>query len=362
MIDRNGRKIDYLRISVTDRCNLRCKYCMPDGIRLLPMSQILTYEEIRTVAEEAAGLGIRHIKLTGGEPLIRPGITTLVRELKSVPGIETVTLTTNGILLKKNLPGLLEAGLDAVNSSLDTTDRGQYREITGFDLLETVMDAIRTAAKTSLDRPGFRVKINAVSLDLGRDNLHALIGIARDMPVDVRFIEMMPIGYGKLFPPGTARDRTGRLSHPGNPCGSRKLYEDSENMYGVLSHSDLLQQLRTMYPGFKEDLSRHGYGPAVYYTIPGYQGSIGLISAIHGKFCDSCNRVRLTSQGFLKTCLCYNEGADLRDILRMEAPETDMRRRLSAAMRDAIYRKPDAHCFEKPDQITENAGMNAIGG
>ena len=343
MIDHNGREIDYLRISVTDRCNLRCKYCMPDGIECLPMSEILTYEEICTIAETAAELGIRHIKLTGGEPLVRRGVISLVEKLKAVPGIEAVTMTTNGILLEKELPALIDAGLDAVNISLDTTDRGKYSAITGTDGLDTVLSVVKAAGSLSKTefpgpgdsagaaaRPALRVKINAVSLDLGEDNLRALIDIARNMPVDVRFIEMMPIGFGKNFP--------------------------------ALSHAVLLEKLKAIYPGMQKDDRRHGYGPAVYYTIPGFQGSVGLISAIHGKFCDTCNRVRLTSQGCLKTCLCYNDGADLRAILRAGLPETEMRAALLESMREAIFRKPDAHCFDKPAQITENAGMNAIGG
>lgn len=360
MLDHNGRKIDYLRISVTDRCNLRCRYCMPDGIRGVPMSQILTYEEIRTVAEAAAELGVRHIKLTGGEPLVRRGITYLIRELKKIPAIESVTLTTNGTLLKKELPDLLEAGLDAVNISLDTMDREQYRDITGSDELENVLEAVRSAAnvtgeageKNACRQSPFRVKINAVSLALGEENLRALISLAKDMPVDVRFIEMMPIGYGKQFP----------VRHPGNPCGNRKLMEEGGDTYAVISHYDLLRQLQLMYPGMREDYRQHGYGPAVYYTIPGFQGSIGLISAIHGKFCDSCNRVRLTSEGFLKTCLCYNEGKDLRSVLRAQLPEKEMRQQLREQMQDAIYHKPDAHCFENPGKITERSSMHAIGG
>ena len=387
MIDQYGRKIDYLRISVTDRCNLRCQYCMPDGVRSVPMSEILTYEEISTVVRTAAELGIRHIKLTGGEPLVRLGTEELVRKLKGIPGIESVTLTTNGILLQQQLPALLEAGLDAVNISLDTMDRDQYREITGSDHLETVLQAVRAAclAETSEGRM-LRVKINAVSLALGEDNLQALIGLAKYLPVDVRFIEMMPIGYGRQYP----------LTHPGNPCGTRKALqkrvaathsggkagenpetaggtEDStceaggrkaagQRMYEVISHRDLLERLHILYPGMKEDHRQHGYGPAVYYTIPGYRGSIGMISAIHGKFCEACNRVRLTSQGYLKTCLCYNEGTDLRRILRGSRSEEVMQEKLLEAMRDAVYRKPDAHCFERPEEITESAGMNAIGG
>lgn len=343
MLDHNGRIIDYLRISVTDRCNLRCKYCMPDGIKCLPMPEILTYEEICTVVETAAELGIRHIKLTGGEPLVRRGLISLIKKLKEIQGIEAVTMTTNGILLEKGLPELTEAGLDAVNISLDTMDREKYEEITGTDGLDTVLSAIKAAGSLcKADLPGparsaeaaagpaLLVKINAVSLDLGEDNLRALIDIARNMPVDVRFIEMMPIGFGKNF--------------------------------RSTNHTELLEKLKAMYPGMQKDDRHHGYGPAVYYTIPGFQGSVGLISAIHGKFCDTCNRVRLTSQGCLKTCLCYSDGADLRAILRAGLPETEMRAALLESMREAIFRKPDAHCFDKPAQITEIAGMNAIGG
>ena len=199
MIDRYGRTIDYLRISVTDRCNLRCRYCMPEGIESVPMRQILTFEEIRSVVQAAAANGIRHIKLTGGEPLVRKGLPDLVRILKAVDGIEKVTLTTNGVttngvLLGLYLPELIGAGLDAVNISLDTTDRQKYKELTGSDELNTVMSAIHIANELDI-----RVKVNAVSLDLGEANIRNLIEIARQDPIDVRFIEMMPIGFGKNF-------------------------------------------------------------------------------------------------------------------------------------------------------------------
>lgn len=325
MIDRYGRNIDYLRISVTDRCNLRCKYCMPESIPTVPMSEILTFEEIRTVAEEAAALGFKHIKLTGGEPLVRKGIQDLVRMLKSVPGIEKVTLTTNGVILGVMLPELLSAGLDAVNISLDTLDRDTYREITGRDELDTVRSAIHIAGESDI-----RVKLNAVSLDLGDENIRRLVAIAQNDPVDVRFIEMMPIGYGKY--------------------------------YKTVNHRELFRKLEQMYPGIMIDPGEHGFGPAVYYKIPGYRGSIGLISAIHGKFCGTCNRVRLTSQGYLKTCLCYNDGADLREILRSQIPEDEMRAQLRGRIHDAVMEKPGEHCFDRPEEITESAGMNAIGG
>ena len=298
---------------------------MPEGIRLTSMSELLTFEEIVQVVRTAAELGIRHVKLTGGEPLLRRSLPTLVQMLKNIEGIEQVTLTTNGILLKEHLPALLKAGLDAVNISLDSTDRDTFRKITGFDQLDMVLAAIDAACAS-----GIRTKINAVSLNLGEEAIWNLIDLAKDRPLDVRFIEMMPIGHGKDFP--------------------------------VYSHTKMLEQFRERYPDLTADKAMHGFGPAVYYHIPGYQGSIGLISAIHGKFCDKCNRIRLTSTGFLKGCLCYNTGADLREILRANEAEDEKRRHLTETMEAAIYAKPRAHCFESVGDVTERATMNEIGG
>ena len=325
MRDQYQRDIDYIRISVTDRCNLRCTYCMPEGIHLTSMSELLTFEEIVQVVGAGAELGIRHVKLTGGEPLLRRSLPTLVQMLKNIDGIEQVTMTTNGILLKEHLPALLKAGLDAVNISLDSTDRDTFRKITGFDQLDMVLAAIDAACAS-----GIRTKINAVSLNLGEEAIWNLIDLAKDRPLDVRFIEMMPIGHGKDFP--------------------------------VYSHTKMLEQFRERYPDLTADKAMHGFGPAVYYHIPGYQGSIGLISAIHGKFCDKCNRIRLTSTGFLKGCLCYNTGADLREILRANEAEDEKRRHLTETMEAAIYAKPRAHCFESAGDVTERATMNEIGG
>ncbi|MBP3875191.1 MAG: GTP 3',8-cyclase MoaA [Blautia sp.] len=325
MKDQYDREIDYMRISVTDRCNLRCKYCMPEGVPLTEMKELLTFEEIAETVSAAAVLGIHHIKLTGGEPLIRRGLPDLVRMLKEIDGIDRVTLTTNGILLRDRLPALIESGLDAVNISLDTTDPAIFKNITGADAAEEVLSALDFAVST-----GIRTKINAVSLDLGGENLRNLLRLAKDRPVDVRFIEMMPIGLGRKYP--------------------------------VLDHRKLLAILRRMYPGMTADPSQHGFGPAVYYSVPGFQGSIGLISAIHGKFCSSCNRVRLTSTGYLKTCLCYHDGVELKPILRSGMPEEQKRSLLCETMRNVIYRKPRQHCFEEIDHVTEPAAMNMIGG
>lgn len=351
MKDSRGRTIDYMRISITDRCNLRCKYCMPYGTENVPRWDILTLEEIEAIAVCGAGLGIRHIKVTGGEPLVRKDCCRLVRRLKAVPGIEKVTITTNGVLLGQYLDELSDAGIDGINISLDTVDRNLYQEITGTDALETVINVIKQASTLAVP-----VKINAVSINFKQNegksgDWQTVAELAREYPVDVRFIEMMPIGYGKNFK--------------------------------TIDHQELLASMKKAYPAMEKDDSQHGFGPAVYYRVPGFKGSLGLISAIHGPFCSSCNRVRLTSQGYLKTCLCYEDGVDLRNILRHgeERPETaghyhwppagqpfdgemqrEMRKKLSHAMEQAILGKPAAHCFENPEQITEAHNMSDIGG
>lgn len=325
MRDQTGRTIDYMRISITDRCNLRCRYCMPYGVESLPMRELLTYEEIEEVCRQGAALGIRHLKVTGGEPLVRKGCCGLMGRLLRIQGIEAVTVTTNGILLKENLDGLLEAGVRAVNVSLDTLDRAEYEAITGFDGLERVLSGIEAAC-----RAGLQVKINAVSVDWRGDGngcFRELAGLAKDYPVDVRFIEMMPIGYGKQFK--------------------------------TIDHRTLIEAAKREFPGIQPDDGVHGYGPAVYFRVPGFQGGLGFISAIHGKFCAGCNRVRLTSTGYLKPCLCYESGTDLRSILRGPDFTGDQLRR---AMEAAIYAKPQAHCFERPEAVTETGNMIQIGG
>lgn len=321
MIDQFGRTIDYLRVSVTDRCNLRCRYCMPEGCHWLPMEEILTLEEIVRICSIAARLGITKIKVTGGEPLVRRGCVELVSMLREIPGIEQVTMTTNGVLLSDATRRLKEAGLSAVNVSLDTLDPDRYREITGRDGLSDTLRGIRSALEA-----GLRTKVNAVlQHGVNDDEWKALAELAKERPLDVRFIEMMPIGYGKKFRP--------------------------------VSNRELEERFRQTYPDFRRDETTHGNGPAVYYHIPGYMGSIGFISAIHGKFCAQCNRVRLTSTGFMKSCLCYEDGEDLREPLRRGDWET-LEERMTRVMR----KKPEAHCFEEPSAMTERKEMSKIGG
>ena len=326
MLDQFGRNIDYMRVSVTDRCNLRCRYCMPDGVELIPMKDILTYEEIREICEAAVGLGITKIKITGGEPLARLGCADLIASLKQIPGLEQVTMTSNGVLLGQYLPELMAAGLDAVNISLDTLDRERFKEITGRDELDSVLKSMDAAVAA-----GLKVKINAVlQQGMNEDEWLALAEFAKERPLDVRFIEMMPIGYGKEI--------------------------------GGISNSSLRAELARIFPALEEDLSVHGNGPAVYVHIPGWKGSIGFISAIHGKFCSRCNRIRLTSQGRLKPCLCFGDTTNLLPILRSGAGGDEKKEALAAALYDGIYHKPRQHSFEDPESITEQAVMASIGG
>lgn len=324
----SGRKIDYLRISLTDRCNLRCRYCMPHDIDSVPMSEILTYEEIREITRVAAQEGIRHVRVTGGEPLVRKGCPDCVRMLKAIPGIETVMLTTNGIWLRKFLPDLLEAGLDGVNISLDTLQREKYREITGYDGLEEVLKAVEACVSA-----GIRTKINvAAAREINETEILDLVRLSEKWPVDVRFIEMMPIGYGKE--------------------------------YHGLDNRRVLEMIKNRYPDLQEaaPAAGAGFGPAVYMQIPGFLGRTGLISPIHGKFCQSCNRLRLTSTGKLKYCLCYDDAEDLRSVIRSGETPEKKQERIRKIFRAAGQRKPAGHRFEEPDQISEKKRMNEIGG
>ena len=325
MRDVFGRNIDYMRISITDRCNFRCRYCMPDGIKQVPMEQILTYEQIVEICEAAVSCGISKFKITGGEPLVRLGCADLVGMLHKIPGVRQITMTTNGRLLSGMLPELKENGLSAVNISLDTLKRETFRYITGVDALDRVLRSIRDAADA-----GLKVKVNSV-LQSGVNDGEGedLIGIAKEMPVDVRFIEMMPIGHGKE--------------------------------YQGISNDTLKERLYEKYPGIREDTSVHGNGPAAYVRIPGFRGSVGFISAMHGKFCASCNRIRLTSKGKLKPCLCYGDSLDLMEVLRI--PDRELRHvLLTKKMEKAVGLKPEGHCFTDLSGITEQKDMVQIGG
>lgn len=319
---------------------------------MVPVEDILTYEEIQMVCGAAVRAGISRFKITGGEPLVRKDCAELAGMLKKVPGVRQVTMTTNGILLDQCLPRLLENGLDAVNISLDTLSAKTYERITGRAEFARVFHNIELAVQE-----GLKVKLNCVLLKGVNDGEWGkLAELTEKMQLDVRFIEMMPIGYGRDFEP---------------------VYNEM-----------ILQKLYGRYPELEKDEEVHGNGPAVYYRIKGAPGSIGFISAMHGKFCSGCNRMRLTAQGKLKPCLCYGEGIDLRHILRggascsgkelqrnlqeslkeamresmAEGSEKDAGEQLYEAFLQAAGSKPQMHRFEEADGVSEKGQMVQIGG
>lgn len=351
-----------MRISITDRCDLRCRYCMPpEGIEKISMDRILTYEEILRICRAAAELGIRAFKVTGGEPLVRKGCPDLIRRMKAIPGVEQVTLTTNGQQLERFLGELADAGTDGINISLDSLRQDRFREVTGGGDLTLTQRAIYLAAKS-----GIPTKVNCLlQKDFNEDELEDFAALAFSLGIPVRFIEIMPVGFG--------RPDTG------------------------LSNETVLSRLKQCYPGLTPDASPKGNGPAVYYSLPGRPGAIGLISAMHHRFCGDCNRVRLTARGELKPCLCFEESTDLLPLLRPDGkqpaeggagrrqdgtgqktpvdhaagrsqecggPEAPASSEdpLEKALEQAIYHKPAGHCFvEEPDRVEAKA-MAAIGG
>lgn len=325
MIDNHGREIDYIRISLTDRCNLRCKYCMPEeGVTSLPQEEVLSYDEILRICRCVADLGFRKVKLTGGEPLVRKDCVALIRAMKQIPGIEKVTLTTNGVLLADQMAGLVEAGLDAVNISLDTMNPEVFREMTRRDNLTQVLEGIETALQYV---PQVSVKLNSVPISTNPADFVEMASLAKRYPLHVRFIEMMPIGYGKQFP-----------------------FQDE---------ATIVQMLEQAYGTLTPIQAKYGNGPCHYYAVQGFQGKIGFISAITHKFCDRCNKLRLTADGYLKACLQFQVGTDLKGLLRGGCSAEE----LTAAIQDVIGRKPLCHNFNEEETTEdESKSMSQIGG
>ena len=323
MLDACGRTIDYVRISITDRCNLRCVYCMPEsGVSCLKHEDILTFEEIERVVRAMQRLGVRYVRVTGGEPMARLGCLELVERIHRIPGIEEIAMTTNGILLDGQVARARDAGLDALNISLDTLDPETYRRITRGGEVDKVLRVIDDALAA-----GLRVKINAVPVrEWNEAGLTELAAMARDRDISVRFIELMPVGCGAGL----------------SPIPSDELEARMAAAFGVL----------------ERDESHHGYGPARYVRPVGFRGSIGFISPMSHEFCDRCNRVRLTADGFLKLCLNHRAGVDLRALLREGVTDAGLERTL----RDAIVHKPRRHGFTEEIEDREIRRMNEIGG
>lgn len=350
MQDGLGREIDYLRISVTDKCNLRCRYCMPPhGITPLAHEEILTLEEIFRLVRIMEQLGIRKVRLTGGEPMVRKNLPWLVEQIHGLCGIREIAMTTNGTLFAPQAKVYREAGLTAVNISLDTLDPERFRCITGCDRADRTagVDSVLCAIDAALEQQ-LRVKINCVPcVEMNGDDLEGIAMLAEDRPVDVRFIELMPIGCGK--------DYMG--------ISSEEILRRLERRFGaaiaVPGKSPLAVAGRAADPYEETD------GPAEYYQFPGFSGRIGFISPISHKFCRECNRIRLTCEGRLKLCLHYDRGLELKPLLRGGANDEEIGRHIINALKE----KPSEHHFrertegeELPDGVEEQRKMVQIGG
>jgi len=305
--DQFGRSIEYLRISVTDRCNFRCLYCMPaEGLQWLPKAEILTYEEIAATVGQLAPLGLRRLRITGGEPTIRPDLERLVAQLRAVPGIEDIALSTNGVRLEALGPTLRAAGLDRVNISADSLRADRIAAISRRNL---GFDPVRAA--TAAERAGLDpVKINMVVMrGVNDDEVEEFARLTLEHPWHIRFIELMPVGE--------MRDLT--WEH-------------------VVPSDEVLARIRTL--GALEPAAgpARGNGPAVYYAFPGARGTIGMITPMTHTYCGSCNRVRLTADGRLRTCLFGDHEVDLRTPLRAGEP-------LESHFRRALAEKPKEHAL-----------------
>ncbi|WP_426060536.1 GTP 3',8-cyclase MoaA [Hymenobacter sp. B1770] len=330
LYDQHGRPLEYLRLAVTDRCNLRCFYCMPEeGIKYMPKHALLSYEEMLRLTGLLAALGVRKVRLTGGEPFVRRDLVPFMERLAQLPGINDISLTTNGVLTAPHVPDLARLGVKAVNLSLDTLDRARFASITRRDELPRVMDTFY-----ALLEAGIQVKINAVVMD--GQNINDLIPLAdlsRSLPVDVRFIEEMPFNGGS--------HEAGPASLPWNHVRIRQHLEEH---FGALTPVALAAG-----------------ATASDYTIAGHKGRVGIIAAYSRTFCGTCNRLRLTAEGGIKTCL-YDQGVlDVRALLRGGASDAEITTALSTAFR---YRAANGFEAERQRPLHQLSfeSMATIGG
>ena len=308
LLDQFGRSIEYLRISVTDKCNFRCRYCMPvEGLPWLPKSDILSYEEIREVVSQLAAIGLKRIRITGGEPTIRPQLETLVRFIRDVRAVEDIALSTNGVKLPELAPRLAAAGLDRVNISADSLQADRIVAIARRDLGFEPIAAARAAQAAGLAP----IKLNVVVMrGVNDDEVVDFARLTLEHPWHVRFIELMPVG--------SLEPMTDEMVVPSDEVLSR-----IQDALGTLASA----------AG-----PARGNGPAAYYQLPGAQGSIGVITPMTHTYCGSCNRVRLTADGRLRTCLFGDHEVDLRGPLRAGQP-------LAPFVRQALAEKPEAHAL-----------------
>lgn len=323
--DAYGRQMSYLRISLTDRCNFRCVYCMPAvGMKFQPREELLTDDELLRAVALCASIGFTKLRLTGGEPTIRPHLVELIREMKAFPGIEEISMTTNALLLSRNAEAYKDAGLDRINVSFDTLDPERFKAMTRGGRLDLVWAGLEAAERVGLTP----IKINSVVIRGQNDHEVAdLAALTLERDWQIRFLEIMPMeGVGTVYDAGLVTS-----------AESQTLIEER---FGPLS------PLETP-PG----------DPARVWRIPGARGTIGFISPISAPFCASCNRVRLTADGKLRLCLLRNDEVDIRDLMRAGATDQQLERQLRAG----IWRKPWGHGIAEGDRDI-GRGMSQIGG
>jgi len=328
-LDAYNRPISYLRISVTDRCNLRCIYCMPpEGVPWRPHEDILRFEEIEKIVRVAVELGISKVRLTGGEPLVRLGITDLVSDLARIPGVDDLAMTTNGTLLSRYAAPLAEAGLRRVNISLDTLRPERFRHITRLGRLEDVLDGMEAARRAGLEP----IKINTVAIRGVNDD--EVVDFARrtmQRGWNVRFIEVMPVGGGNLV--------------------------DDRWEERVVTSAEIREKIEVAVGALEPAKIRAGNGPANYFRLPGARGTLGFITPVSEHFCYRCNRLRLTADGQLRLCLLSDQEIDLRTSLRQGANLAQVK----ALLLKGIETKPPKHRLDEHKR-PEKRTMSEIGG
>lgn len=326
MLDNHRRSINYLRLSVTDRCNLRCIYCMPEeGVAFLPHSDILSYEEMLHIVRLCILQGIRKVRITGGEPLVRRGIVDFIDMLRRLEGLAEITLTTNGVLLKEFAGRLRDCGICRINVSMDTLRADRFRRITRRDMFDRVWEGIEAAESLGMHP----IKINVVAIrGVNDDEVLDFARLTYHKPYHVRFIEIMPVGGDGSWHP----DR-------------------------FLSLDEIFDRIAVLGP-LTPVVSGAMAGPAKCYALPGARGEIGLIGALSHHFCDTCNRLRLTADGYLKGCLFSDRETDMRTPLRQERGDSY----LLDLIRRTILNKPKHHglAFDQPRKCVRP--MNRIGG
>lgn len=341
------RPISYLRVSVTDRCNLRCRYCIPpQGVQHISPQQVLHYEEIIRIIQASQELGITKVRITGGEPLVRAGIVDFVRMLNEVGGLQDIAMTTNGILLKKYAGQLREAGLKRVNVSLDTLRPDRFRHITRGGRISDVMAGLAAAEDAGLSP----IKINVVAMEgFNKDEVRDFGRMTVERDWHVRFIELMPMGQGRLDDLEAMAD-TPRCVSP----DFRRLLEEGHIQDGFLSIAQIREILGPL--GELQPCEVMGHGPAKYYRLPRARGTLGFISPVSDYFCENCNRLRLTADGRLRPCLLAEHEVDLRGALREGASHEQ----LQDLIRQAIAAKPERHHID--ENIAPRDSMVQIGG